>query len=901
RFPRHASASQGRVRRGLAQLRLVLQTSRDGPRCLTTAQAILADIDEEAAFPEARAELAALLPQIAEGLAKQAQSSTDAKETRTYVGLTTDALSLVTNSNYVPKSLFPQDRVTNIRATLNDVQRKLNRVQDLHETLAQIEQAVAAGNPQEAYAVQIALLRTYPTLAGDSALQQAVQTIVQAEQVSVHRVDQVQTATQEDPLPVSVAVAVRRKSSGAGPPTGPVLAKLQGAVYGIDAGSGSLLWRRSVGFDPRIMPRLLGTSGDVLLVHANDGALLRVDRATGAMRWRLVLGERLMTPQVSEETVLVSARSGKIFSIDSRTGESAGFVALPQTIATPAALHPSKPVLYQLANHSTLFVLSRDELACLEVVYLGHRTGSIEVPPVVVLDRYLVVAENRGRETAILHLLATDENGRNLRKVQQVRLEGHVVTPPTVAGRLLVAATDRGQVKLFQLGAPGEKDPLVEIAQHSSVDKQPLVRHVLIEDSHLWLAGTELTKYRVNTQTGQLVPAGVQVVYPGQTFTSPLQSAGKKLIQVRRHEDRDGYLVTAIGIEDGETLWETELAQPPAGEPVVSEQANRIALVLAGGAVFEMDVASLKERRVDNEPLLDEAFPDTSPRLGHRVDMQDRRALFLPERGRGPALLYDPTSDTPQQRLHWLSAPPAVACLPAAFGSGLLWPTTDGQVFYLSPETGKPLAQPFQPSLRPGSLPQWMTPSAAPGGKETFVISDTEGVSFLVGIAAEPTPHLRTLAATPDTVHPLEKGPTISADRVYVITADRHLITYQLPDLTPGPSVDLNDAVQWGPYAVGSGILLATESAELIRIDNGGQVVWRVPHRAGPLIGRPLVDEKHAVLASIDGTVIRVTLPTGERSGLRSLGQPLATGPVRLGSDIFVAGVDGTLLLVPTP
>ncbi|MFV2067044.1 MAG: hypothetical protein ACC645_08690, partial [Pirellulales bacterium] len=107
RFPRHASASQGRVRRGLAQLRLVLQTSRDGPHRLTTAQAILTDIDEEAAFSEARAELAALLPQIAEGLAKQAESSTDAKETRTYVGLTTDALSLVTNSNYVPKSLFP--------------------------------------------------------------------------------------------------------------------------------------------------------------------------------------------------------------------------------------------------------------------------------------------------------------------------------------------------------------------------------------------------------------------------------------------------------------------------------------------------------------------------------------------------------------------------------------------------------------------------------------------------------------------------------------------------------------------------------------------------------------------------------------------------------------------------
>jgi len=902
RFPHHTSASQGRVRRGLAKLRLVLQTSHDGPKRLAAAQEILAGIEEEVAFPEARAELAALLPQIAEVLAQQAQSSDDPQATRTYIGLTTDALGLVTNSNYVPRSLFPKNRVANIRAVLDGVERKLHRDQALHETVAHIEQAVAAGDSDKAYAVRSALLSIYPALASVPALQQAVQTIVRAEQARVHRVDRVQSATKDDPLPISVAVAVPRKAGRRGPLTGePVLARLDGAVYAIDAESGSLLWRRPVGFDPQVLPTVLGASGDVLLVNSNEGALERVDRATGAMRWRLVLGKRLTTPRVREGTIWVSARSGQIFSIDSRTGKSTHFLDLPQSLTIPPALHPRKPVLYQLADHSTLFVLSRDQMACEEVFYLGHRSGSVDVPPVVVLNRYLVVAENRGRETGILHLLAIDENGRKLHEVQQARLEGHIVTPLAVAGRLLVAATDRGQIRLFELGAPSEKDPLVEIAQRSTVDKRPLVRHVLIEGSHLWLAGNALTKYRVHTQTGQLVPAGIQVSYPGQMFTSPLQLVGKRLIQIRRHDDRDGYLVTAIGVGDGQTLWETELAQPPAGEPVVSAKSNRVALILSGGALFEMDAASLKERKADNEPLSGEVLPDTSPRLGHRVDMRDGRALFVPERGHGRVLLYDPAPNIAEQRVHWFSAPPAAVCLPAAHGAGLLWPTTDGQVLYLRPSSGKALAEPFQPALRPGSLPHWMTPSPVPHGKGEFVVADASGMFFRVGMAAEPTRHLRTLAQTPDVDRPLARGPVISGERVYAITADRHLITYQLPNLTAGPSVDLQSTIQWGPYPVGAGILLTTDTTELVRVDEAGKVAWRVPLPAGPLIGRPLVDQKQVTLASVDGTVIRVALETGSTSGQRRLGQPAATGPVRWGSDILVAGHDGTLLIAPAP
>ena len=76
-FPDHTEASVARVHRGMARLRQAVEGSRDFSKTLATAKSILSEIAPEEKFGEAQNELAALLPTIADGLAKQANQRLD--------------------------------------------------------------------------------------------------------------------------------------------------------------------------------------------------------------------------------------------------------------------------------------------------------------------------------------------------------------------------------------------------------------------------------------------------------------------------------------------------------------------------------------------------------------------------------------------------------------------------------------------------------------------------------------------------------------------------------------------------------------------------------------------------------------------------------------------------------
>ena len=68
--PRHEKASRGRVFREIARLRQVYRTPDQG---LKVAQEALPQIETEESFPDAREELASILPQIARGFVDAAR------------------------------------------------------------------------------------------------------------------------------------------------------------------------------------------------------------------------------------------------------------------------------------------------------------------------------------------------------------------------------------------------------------------------------------------------------------------------------------------------------------------------------------------------------------------------------------------------------------------------------------------------------------------------------------------------------------------------------------------------------------------------------------------------------------------------------------------------------------
>ena len=131
-------------------------------------------VEDEPAFNDSHEDLAALIPQIAEGLAKQAEKAPPTSEdSKKFVDLSNKALELCSNSSYVPKTLRDEAKLTAVRDTLERVQRRQQSQLALAEGLKAMEQAVADGKPIEAYAAHIKLMKEHPELADEKPLAEA--------------------------------------------------------------------------------------------------------------------------------------------------------------------------------------------------------------------------------------------------------------------------------------------------------------------------------------------------------------------------------------------------------------------------------------------------------------------------------------------------------------------------------------------------------------------------------------------------------------------------------------------------------------------------------------------------------------------------------------------------------
>ena len=159
----------------------------------------------------------------------------------------------------------------------------------------------------------------------------------------------------------------------------------------------------ALAFPPQPIPTAPG--GDVLLVDAGRKEIWRVAGETGRIVWRFPLGESLRSPPVvAGKHALVAAPSGRLVLVDLATGISPAYVQLPQPLGVAPAYDPARSLVYQVADHAHLYVLSLPDGRCRQVVHLGHRPGAVAVPPVLAGD-FLVVAENRAAKGFYLRAL----------------------------------------------------------------------------------------------------------------------------------------------------------------------------------------------------------------------------------------------------------------------------------------------------------------------------------------------------------------------------------------------------------------------------------------------------------------------------------------------------------------
>ncbi|HWB13772.1 MAG TPA: PQQ-binding-like beta-propeller repeat protein [Pirellulales bacterium] len=895
-FPDHEQVSLARVERGMARMRQAVEGGRDFSKTLATVKSILAEISPEEQFGEAQKELASLLPQTAAGLARQADTKADGK----VVEEGEEALKLV--DKYVRKTIRPEQQLADVRASLELTKRKLGRDAALKEAVTGIQKSIADGAPQQAYQIRKQLLKQYPALAGNEELLAAVLSLSKAEKEAVSYKAEARSAAPADaqsPVEAEVVMGVRQGKNAPGV-TGEVVPVLAGgAAFAFNAETGEILWRRFLGYDTTFVPRAISVDADsdLLMVDSQRHEVLRVARSTGALKWRYIVGEPFDAhPVFARGQVWVATRPGKLVTIELETGNSPGYIELPQGLRVGPSFDSREQVAYQLGENSNLFSLSPQSFQCQEVLYLGHEPESVHVSPLVI-SPYVFIVEDQGAGDSLLHVLAADDRGTNLRSAQEpMVLAGHVRSPLEASGRTLVVVTDRGAVYSFEINPPDPGPPLTKVAERPPENGSPLIRYPRLKDSQLWMAGLGLSKYDVQSARGKLDPRWV--IDEGDTFLEQPVLIGNVLIGARRQGNQPDVLVGAISAQDHTRYWETRVAAPPAGPPVTDAKSGRMLLFNRVGALFDFSPDNLRASGTQNAAGLPEDLNEPFSGAVAATPLATGGAA-ISSAGAGWRALVAPESN----RLQWLALPDSLGAPAASFRGGLLVPGRMGQVFVIDPASGRSVIQPFQPRLERGLEFNWSNPLVL--NEDEVLLADGTSKFYRLSVIDKPEPHLVALAET-TLAGPVTAPLAVAGQTAYAVNGRGELTAFLLgrgaaKTLEPGNSWPLDGGAAWGPFAAGSNVLVATNVGQLLCLNDSQELVWQVELKHGPLSGTPLVSGDGVLVSTKSGQLLRLALASGDELGLIDVGEPVAAGPIAVGERLLLASKGGSLLVVAKP
>ncbi|MHB8970355.1 MAG: outer membrane protein assembly factor BamB family protein [Pirellulaceae bacterium] len=900
-YPNHEKASLARVRREMARLRQVYKSPEQGVK---VAQEMLPQIEQEESFASVRDELASMLPQIARGFVDKARSAKDPATQEALLAKTAETMKLVDNTNYIPATLR-KSQLTSIDSIIEDmarVRREIERVENLNQTLGVIQSAVASGNTAAAYAARQELLNKHPGLDTDEQLLEAVLTISEKERERVQVVNEPLAAASDDPAPVQPphALLAHRVGQAIANVIGRTVYTLAGgSVMALDATSGDVLWRRFVGFETSIQPLPLSPNApgsDAIAVDQRRHDLMRLDAKTGKLVWRLAIGEAFGDPVILDDRLYVSGKSGKLYVVDSATGCADRHVQIPQPLEVATGHGVGRPQLYQVAEQDNLYVLSTETLECREVFYIGHRRGTITVPPVMALG-YLFIVENAGPDFSFLHILGTDEQGLHVKTAQKkIRLRGQVLVAPLVAKDHVLVVTDRREIDLYEVDLNNATEtPVTIVTQQNATAEPPIISYALMDSGYMWVANTRMAKYQVQSSAGKI--PSEWVLDEQDVYLAPLQLLNDVILHVRRRQNAPGITVAATRENDKDPTWQTEIAVPLRGLFAAGETVDAIS---ARGRLFRLTTQDFERSVVTTANATAVTDERLTLSLTDASDVGNGEWAFAAQPDFNQVVFYRSVNPDSSLRLLTLAVPIGDATLPPVpFAGGLLVPLKDGTLVSFDPLSGGQRPQAFHPSVAMGMVTQWNPPALMDGGQE-LIIANTRGLMYRVGLRDQSQlAELSSRQLDGQLVGPLAAVGAACYGIVRSGTADV-VMGFAVADLTTAQQWPLSGRLQWGPQRVGDCVLLATDT-ELVCLDGAQQQRWKTGLPHAPLVGQTLLKDSHVLLATADGFVLRVDPASGNVIAAVDVGEPLAFGPVLYGDRLLVAGQSGVVFVLGIP
>jgi len=890
--PADERANKARVMRAFADVRQYI--ALDGSTWSSALEAARAMVEQVGDLPEFRDEqvdLAELLIRIGEGLADRARQSADPKSLA-------EAESVVPLHAQVAKESAPAFlNRSRLPAKLSEARAAVRKAQIYARALEAMDNALKEGSASHVYQARDDLVDQYADLARDRELVKRMTSANELVRKAVavdltHR--PAATTPWPDPLGPPTSVVFRSRQDGPAKPPAPdaiVYALADGLAYALDATSGAPLWHVFLGLASPFAPVAIPGETTAVACDARTNELVQLDAQTGALKWRLPLGEPISDPPLVLGNQLAQVlQSGKLLLISLRSGELEATVNLGRPLARTPVNDEAGQHLYVLGRQDCLFVLSRDPLACVAVEYLGHTDGSIPCAPAR-LARFLIVPENDSLSESRWHILILEQDGARLRRVQEVPVSGWTWQTPASVGSIVWATGDKGGYQAFSVGDYATKEPFRSIARLTADATSTGPAFALARsERELWVASGHPGLIALDPERESIVPKST-FVQPGPAL-QPIQAAGNIVVATFRDRPTGGVAILGLDAETGALVWQTIVGAPWPTPLEVSGDSTTLLTIGRNGREL-----AISTEQIDRGGFAVVALPkpgDFTLPAGTRLRLElDGKvgSAVIPDRHAETIWVQDPARSAGWRPL---ALPAPLAADPLFWAGGLFVPGRDMRAYLVDPVTGRSKAEPFVPKFDRDRQGDWLSPARM--DRDGLALADKVGRVRRIALRTTPVPRLSSEAET-TLDQRIIADPAATTEAVIVATADRRVRVLAARDLSPIGSWPLGAPLSGHPVGFGDIAFAMDRAGGVIAFGRDGKKLWAVS-LGSEVTAAPLVQAQSIWFLTRDGTLHIRSRVDGGRIDDKPLSILPAGGIWTLANRVVVAAGSGTIRLV---
>lgn len=873
------------------------------PNAFSSAQRFVAEASTLPEFKKHPTEISDLFLKISNGLAQQSRDRADAK-------LLTQSRELVALTQKTFPTLTRKKEYAQVDAMQQQAEQSVERGAFIDELLKRMDQSLAKDSPREVYRAFAELNHRYPDKIYDKRIRERLSKATEKEKggVSFTASAAITPPAVTPPLPswttYSRSVDLKEGSDDFLP------VNVADVLYAIDTGNGTVKWRLPIGYPVAFRPtRINGDSAQILAYRPDDNQLTLIDLSTGKEVSRLPLGS--IRPRSATEITVAPERvflvaldddkgQGQVLSIKTSENQltAEGTYHFPQPILTPPAFDNERNTLLVVAEEGSMFVISQETHEVESMITLAHEAGAISHRPVMT-GRFILFDERKGIDSSLLRCFVVSSKDGSVRESAQAPLKGHCSESPTIKGGRLFLATDQGEYSVFELGAETDVNPLTKAVTYDNLDAVKGVPTFIraVDETDIWIFSASASHFFVNLPRKQMELVSSHPL-PGPASRESMV-INTQPWAITADKDRGGVSALRIDPANLSASLVTTMGVLPRGEgAITAEGAPKFIVAHAADRELLTDADLDKDSitgAIHSAPIAAEGSPQT-PAV---VDSWQNGFVQVTN----GVLQFAPPSPSASEGLRNVSVTGQINGMPAKCGDGLLVPSDAGYVYWINPENGQELADPFagpfengQPfpiqavvAIDAGDPSQG---AIAAGSKRLFRLKLTDGDS-----------KAWQQSAKVDLPKDGNIDQLISSGNV-IWVVQRHSISAIKPDdLSVLGSADISSSPLPAQAEDGK-LLLCTDNAELTTLvlesDGTISVAWQKNLPALPL-DRPMIANDRAWVLLSNGTLASFHVTDGNEGNALSYKRAMGRGPWLVGSSFVGVAADGSILRLPLP